>query len=197
MNGKYNRPLTLTDFLYLLAFFFGLNAILSIEFSSIYILYFVVTVSLLVDWTSAYTMSFNAGNLLLFSDIITVSNYICLYKALLFIVTTEITSYLRFCFHYLILFLIYFVWNVIVIRKNRVTNKTKKFFVLYYVVALIVMSICILFLILIYLNSISLNVCQVFIWSINGIHFLILVTWIIKTFILKQKEVVRKLEKRN
>lgn len=187
MNGNYNRPLTLTDFLYLLIFFFGLNSILSIECGGIYILYFVVTMSLLVDWTSAYTMSSNAGGLLLFSDIITVSNYMCLYKALLTIVETETISYLRFCFHYSILFLIYFIWNILVIRKNKVTDKTKRFFIVYSFLAFIGMDICILFWILIYLNIIPLNVCQVFIWGISGIHFLILVTWIIKTFILKEK----------
>lgn len=187
MNGNYNRPLTLTDFLYLLVFFLGLYSILCLNFSSVYILYIVITISLLVDWTSAFTMSTKAGNILLLSDIITISNYLCLYKALLVIDEEVSETYLRFCFHYAIVFLIYFVWNLVVIKKNSATASTKKFFMAYTILAFICTSICCAFGILIYFNIISLNICHVFVWGICGIHLLILITWIMKTFVTKEK----------
>lgn len=187
MNGNYNRPLTLTDFLYVLVFFLGLYSIISLECSNIYVFYIVITVSLIVDWTSAFTMSASAGGILLFSDIITVSNYLCLYRALMVIDATQLSTYLRFFFHYAIVFLIYLLWNLIVLKSNSVTHSTKNFFIVYTILASICTCSCFAFFILIYFNFISLSICHIFAWSICGVHSLILVTWIIKTFIIKEK----------
>lgn len=187
MNGNYNRPLTLTDFLYVCVFFLGLHYILCLDFSGIYAIYTVITLSLMVDWTSAFTMSNEAGNVLILSDIITVSNYACLYKALLIIDREIIRTYLKFCFHYAIIFVIYFVWNLIIIKRNSVTMRTQKFFIVYTIVAFICASICGVFFVLIYFNIISLKVCHIFVWSICGIHLLIVATWTIKTFVAKRK----------
>ena len=188
MNGNYNRALTLTDFLYLIVFFLGLYSILYLDFSSIYALYIVITISLVVDWTSAFTMSSKAGNILLLSDIVTTSNYLCLYKALLVIDEGISETYLRFIFHYAILFLIYFVWNLVVIKNNSATINTQRFFMVYTVLAFICISICFAFWGLIYLNIISLSICHVFVWGICGTHLLILITWIMKTFVTKEKK---------
>lgn len=188
MNRNYNRWLTLTDFLYLSIFFYGLNSILSFKLSAVYILYFVITLSLILDWVSAFTMSVNAGNILLISDIITVSNYLCLYKAILAIDIAKLASYLRFFFHYAIVFFIYLAWNITVIKNNRATNKTKKFFITYTWLASICCIICFTFFVLIYTNVISSNMCSMSAYAICGAHFLILITWIIKTFSPSKKK---------
>lgn len=187
MNGNYNRPLTLTDFLYVLVFFLGLHSIISLEWSNIYVFYIVITISLIVDWTSAFTMSASAGGILLCSDIVTTSNYLCLYRALIVIDVTQLSTYLRFFFHYAIVFLIYLLWNLIIIKKNSATHSTQKFFIVYTIFAFICTGICFTFFILIFLNIVSLKVCHIFVWSICGVHLLILITWIIKTFIVKEK----------
>ena len=187
MNGNYNRPLTLTDFLYVLVFFLGLYSIISLEWSNIYFFYIVITISLIVDWTSAFTMSASAGGTLLFSDIVTTSNYLCLYRALMVIDVAKLSTYLRFFFHYAIVFLIYSIWKLIIIKKNSATHSTQNFFIVYTVFALICTCICFTFFIFIFVNIVSLKVCHIFVWSICGVHLLILATWIIKTFVIKEK----------
>ena len=184
MNGKYNRALTLTDFLYLSVAFIGLNVVLELSNIYIYIIVIVVTFSLIVDWTSAFTMSPNAGNVLLLSDLCTVLNYLCLYKSIKYLCFDNLDTYLRFSFHYLMVYIIYFIWNVLVLKKEKnATPKTKSFFIVFTILSIVCSLICINFIILKVFNLITLQVAQIYVFVNCGGHAIILASWVLNTFV--------------
>ena len=183
MNGQYNRPLTLVDFLYLIALYLGINSILSIYHWEVYVFFMVITLSLIVDWTSAFTMSPQGSATLLLSDICTSVNYLCIYQALIHLDLTNPITYVRYFFHYSTIFTIYSIWNVILMRNNKATQETTKFLTLYTEAGSIFAIGCFCSAVLDMGGIIPANICLVIAWIISFIHFCELLSWLKDTFL--------------
>lgn len=189
MNGYYNRPLTLTDFLYLSVFFIGMCKIYQIGEILVFLPFITVSCSILLDWNSAITIA-NGGMKLLISDLITVLNYLCLYMTFEHINLKSADTIVMFFVHYSIIFLIYFIWNILVVIGGKTTKKTKIFFGSYSFIAIVCFVMCITFIIYIAImgENIQNEWCNIVIIIISAIHIITLTTWVIWTYFIKTNE---------
>ena len=188
MNGQYNRPVTLTDFLYLIVLYLGISSILSFYNWQVYVFYIIITLSLIVDWTSAFTMSPQGSAKLLLSDIFTSLNYLCLYQALTHLDLSLAGTYVRYFFHYGTVFTIYSIWNVILLKSNDATQATAKFLIAYTVAGIIFAGCCFCSFAMGLCNLIPSNICLVIAWIICMIHFCELLLWLKDTFVNEHHE---------
>ncbi len=188
MNGEYNRPLTLTDFLYLIVLYLGINSLLTCQQWQIYILFTVISLSLIVDWTSAFTMSPKASKILLISDILTSINYLCLYQATTSLEFSNTTTFVRYFFHYAIVFIIYSIWNIFLLIKTQATQETANFLKTYTIVGIVFSFVCLISFVLVLTNIVSTFVCLNISWVICLIHFLELFLWLWFTFFKPRKK---------
>ena len=188
MNGYYNRPLTLTDFLYLSVFIIGISQFDKLEIPLIYFPYFVISLSILLDWNSAITIT-DGGIKLLTSDLLTVINYLLLYLSCKNVRLYSPNSFNMFFLHYSIIFLIYLIWNLIIIQ-GKTENDTKKFFRIYNVIAFIIFLYCII--LVVYINcfkttNIKNIICNTSLIVISFCHLIVLITWFVKTYFNRSK----------
>lgn len=189
MNGYYNRPLTLTDFLYLSVFFIGMCKVNQINSALLFLPYIAISFSILLDWNSAITIA-NGGIKLLISDIVTSLNYLFLYMTFEHIRLNSANTMIRFFAHYSLVFAIYFVWNILVIVAGKTTKKTKIFFGIYCFLAIVCFFICIASSIYIVISKENVRVesCKYGIIIIALFHIFILFTWLIFTYFINTKE---------
>lgn len=189
MNGYYNRPLTLTDFLYLSVFFIGMCKVNQINSVLLLFPYVAISFSILLDWNSAITIA-NGGIKLLISDIVTSLNYLFLYMTFERIRLNNANTMIRFFVHYSLVFGIYFVWNILVIVAGKTTRKTKIFFGIYCFLAIICFFIGISFSIYIVIakENVQVELCKYGIIVIALLHIIILLTWLIFTYFINTKE---------
>lgn len=188
MNGPYNRSLTLTDFIYLVVLFLGINSVETALCWEAFVFFSIISLSLIIDWTSAFTVSIKGTPVFLLADIITVANYLCLYQCLCKLNMETTASYVMYFVHYGIVFTIYTVWNILLLKNNNATKNTISFISFFSVIGFVMALCCFVFVSLIHFHIISAKTCSAIAWIISVIHLGELLFWVKGTFFNKRSK---------
>lgn len=189
MNGPYNRSLTLTDFIYLVVLFLGINSVETALCWEAVFFFSIISLSLIIDWTSAFTASIKKGTpVLLLADIITATNYLCLYQCLCRLNMETTATYVMYFVHYGIVFTIYTAWNILLLKNNNATKDTVSFMTFFSVIGFAMALCCFVAVALSHFQIITAKTCYAIAWFITGIHLGELLFWVKGTFFDKRSK---------
>lgn len=132
MSKKLNDPLlqppSAVDVLYLLGIFFSFIAFNFIACGVGYLVFVVIFCSIYQDWISARVAELREHWYFLFSDLLTVFNYISLFISLTLPSNPKLGYNERIWLHWGVIFLIYIIWNFVMLKISDTDRETRKFF---------------------------------------------------------------------
>jgi len=128
MNTQ-NKAATYVDIFYAITIIIAFSVSYYVSNHVLYFTLLVLILSILLDWKSAEVTLIRNHPIFLFSDLISVYNYISLLLALTFQKSsTEPFSRLIWV-HYFLVFVIYLGWNLTLLLVEKSDETTKRFFI--------------------------------------------------------------------
>ena len=118
---------TSKDF-YILGFFISFITFSFISTNILYIVFPILIWSLYQDWRSARVAEQRQNWIFNIMDIITVFNYTSIFIALTLPSHTKLAYSERIWIHWGIIFIIYIIWNIIMMRMSDTDEKSRSFF---------------------------------------------------------------------
>jgi len=171
-------------------------AVLYFIFSPIlYVVYPIVLFSLCLDWQSARVAQRREHPFFLISDLLTVFNYISLVMAMTLRATAPL-NYSKFIWiNYGLIFLIYIIWNIYMIRLPDTDAASRKFFFRYNIAGLPVVVIAAIMFFEAHAGFLSrllgINILKYgdhLLLSVAAYHLAIMLSWIYQTYLVNRRK---------
>jgi len=178
------------DVLYLLGLTVAFVVFSFISIPVVYAIYPVLIWSIYQDWRSARVAQKRRHWYFLLSDLMTVFNYIGLFIALAFPAHPDLGYSERIWLHWGLVFLIYIVWNLVMMALPDTDAQSRDFFLKYSLVETPIVVFCFLIFFeaktkfvfnITHVNFLTLG--APFLVSMGLIHFAILAYWVYQTYI--------------
>lgn len=178
-NERGYGSLSVVDFLYLGCFLLSAFSIELQKTVFYYICYFVVMLSLIVDWHSANSVSDLNFTIFLFSDLLTVVIYVCIFRS--FSTILDVGAQIAYSF----IFINYLFWNILALSKRKkieIQENSSIFFTWYMTMSVVGLLISILAIVFRYSFEERLPFADHLILAQALYHLIVLVVWYLKVY---------------
>jgi hypothetical protein len=181
---------TIVDILYLISMIVGFVCINLTSCNFLFVVFPIILWSIYQDWRSARVAEQTQVLFFLFSDIITVLNYIGLFVAFTQKPDADLGYSSKIWLHWGLIFVIYIIWNFVMMKLPNIDKKSWRFFLLFNILEIPIVLYCFVIffeckyhILLNYLQFNLLAFPKLLLIIIALLHGLILFYWIYKTFI--------------